>query len=354
MLMDQDQKTALDPRWQAVMSRDRSADGTFVYAVRTTGVYCRPSCASRRANPRNVGFFASPDAAEAQGFRPCLRCNPRGQSPAQANAVLVAAACRMIEEAEEMPSTEDLARRIGLSTFHFHRQFKAVTGMTPRRYGAAHRAARVRDALASGASVTAAIHEAGFGSASRFYDGADSAIGMAASAFRKGGEDAVIRFALAQSALGAILVASTDRGICAISMGDDPEPLLAELQDRFPKAQLIGGDDAFEALVARVVAFVEAPGQGLDLPLDIRGTAFQQRVWQALRDIRAGETVSYAELAARIGSPAAVRAVAGACAANKLAVVIPCHRVVRNDGALSGYRWGVERKRELLDREATP
>jgi len=352
MFMHQDQNTALDPRWQTVLRRDKEADGTFVYAVRSTGVYCRPSCASRRANPENVSFFPSPEAAEAQGFRPCLRCHPRGQSPAEASAALIAAACRMIEESEEMPSTEDLARRIGLSPFHFHRQFKALTGMTPRGYGAAHRGGRLREALASGASVTAAIHEAGFGSASRFYEAADSVIGMSPSAFRKGGAKAEIRFALAQCSLGAILVASTEKGLCAISLGDEPEPLLIELQNRFPQARLIGGDAAFEALVARVVAFVEAPGTGLDLPLDIRGTAFQQRVWQALRDIRAGETVSYAELAARIGDPKAVRAVAGACAANTLAVAIPCHRVVRSDGAISGYRWGVARKREILDREA--
>ncbi|HWL57033.1 MAG TPA: bifunctional DNA-binding transcriptional regulator/O6-methylguanine-DNA methyltransferase Ada [Paracoccus sp. (in: a-proteobacteria)] len=352
MFMHQDQNTALDPRWQTVLRRDRDADGTFVYAVRSTGVYCRPSCASRRAKPENVSFFPSPEAAEAQGFRPCLRCHPRGQSPAEANAALIAAACRMIEESEEVPSTEALARRIGLSTFHFHRQFKALTGLTPRGYASAHRGGRLREALASGASVTAAIHEAGFGSASRFYETAESVIGMSPSAFRKGGAEAEIRFALAQCSLGAILVASTEKGLCAISLGDEPEPLLIELQNRFPQARLIGGDAAFEALVARVVAFVEAPGTGLDLPLDIRGTAFQQRVWQALRDIRAGETVSYAELAARIGDPKAVRAVAGACAANTLAVAIPCHRVVRSDGAISGYRWGVARKREILDREA--
>ena len=352
MFMHQDQNTALDPRWQTVLRRDRDADGSFVYAVRSTGVYCRPSCASRRAKPENVSFFPSPEAAEAQGFRPCLRCHPRGQSPAEANAALIAAACRMIEESEEAPSTEALAHRIGLSTFHFHRQFKALTGLTPRGYASAYRGGRLREALASGASVTAAIHEAGFGSASRFYETAESVIGMSPTAFRKGGAEAEIRFALAQCSLGAILVASTEKGLCAISLGDEPEPLLIELQNRFPQARLIGGDAAFEALVARVVAFVEAPGTGLDLPLDIRGTAFQQRVWQALRDIRAGETVSYAELAARIGDPKAVRAVAGACAANTLAVAIPCHRVVRSDGAISGYRWGVARKREILDREA--
>ncbi|MTH76999.1 bifunctional DNA-binding transcriptional regulator/O6-methylguanine-DNA methyltransferase Ada [Paracoccus aestuariivivens] len=350
--MKQDQNTAMDPRWLAVLARDPAADEQFVYAVRTTGVYCRPSCPSRRAKPENVAFFVSPDKAEAAGFRPCLRCHPRGQSLAQANAALIAAACRMIETAEEAPSTGDLARRIGLSHFHFHRQFKAVTGMTPRAYAVAFRAGRVRKALDDEASVTAAIHRAGYSSNSRFYETSDRIIGMTPQTYRKGGHDAEIRFALAQTALGAILVASTEKGVCAISLGDAPEPLLQELQDRFPNAKMIGADAEYEALIARVVAFVENPAIGIDLPLDIRGTAFQQRVWQALRDLPVGETVSYAELASKIGDPKAVRAVAGACAANKIAVAIPCHRVVRTDGSLSGYRWGIARKAELLRREA--
>lgn len=352
MLMSQDQSAATDPRWQAVLQRDADADGRFVYAVRTTGVYCRPSCPSRRALLQNVEFFGDADAAEAAGFRPCLRCHPRGQSSAQANAALIAEACRMIEAAEEPPRTDELAARIGLSRFHFHRQFKAFTGMTPQAYARAHRAGRLRAGLGQGASVTAAIHEAGFNSSSRFYAASDAILGMAPRSFRKGGQDAQIRFAIAQCSLGAILVASTDKGVCAISLGDSPEPLLAELQDRFPNASLIGGDAEYEAMVARILALIEAPGTGLDLPLDIRGTAFQQRVWQALLQVKPGETVSYAQLAQRIGAPSAHRAVAAACAANTLAVAIPCHRVVRTDGALSGYRWGVERKRELLRREA--
>lgn len=351
MLMDQDQNAASDPRWQAVLDRDAGADGRFVYAVRTTGVYCRPSCPSRHARRENVGFYPSEDAAEAAGFRPCLRCHPRGQSCTQANAALIAEACRMIEVAEEPPATPDLARRIGLSQYHFHRQFKALTGLTPRAYGRAHRAKRLREGLGDTASVTQAIHAAGFNSSSRFYASSKEILGMTPTAFRKGGTDTQIRFALGQCGLGAILVASSDNGVCAISLGDDPAVLLAELQDGFPKAQLIGDDPAYQQLVAQVVGFVEAPQTGLDLPLDIRGTAFQQRVWLALRDIPPGQTVSYAELAQRIGNPSATRAVAGACAANTLAVAIPCHRVVRSDGALSGYRWGVARKRDLLRRE---
>ncbi|WP_018001330.1 bifunctional DNA-binding transcriptional regulator/O6-methylguanine-DNA methyltransferase Ada [Paracoccus sp. N5] len=344
--------TAKDPRWQRVLARDAGADGRFVYAVRTTGVYCRPSCPARRAKPENVGFFPDPAAAEAAGFRPCRRCNPRGAGLAEANAALVTAACRLIEAAETPPSLDALAEAAGLSRFHFHRLFKAQTGLTPREYAGAHRAGRLRARLEDGDSVTGALYEAGFNSNSRFYETAGALLGMAPSAYRKGGAGAEIRFALAQCALGALLVAQSRQGICAIALGDTPEALLRDFQDRFPAAQLIGGDAEFEAVVARVVGFVEAPGIGLDLPLDIRGTAFQQRVWQALRQIPPGSTASYAEIAARIGAPAATRAVAQACGANRLAVAIPCHRVVRSDGGLSGYRWGVARKQALLDREA--
>lgn len=343
--------TTDDPRWQRVLARDRGADGSFVFAVRTTGIYCRPSCPARHARPENVTFHPSPEAAEAAGFRPCLRCQPRGPAPASIDAVRIATACRMIEEAETPPPLDDLAMAAGLSRFHFHRQFKAATGLTPRAYGRAHRDGRLRAHLADGASVTRAIYEAGFNSSSRFYDGAGAMLGMTASAYRKGGAGAEIRFALGQTSLGAILVGQSRQGICAIALGDDPETLLREFQDRFPRATLIGADAAFEALVARVVAMVERPALGLDLPLDIRGTAFQSRVWQALRQIPPGATASYAEVAAAMGLPRAARAVAQACAANELAIAIPCHRVVRSDGGLSGYRWGVARKRALLERE---
>jgi AraC family transcriptional regulator, regulatory protein of adaptative response / methylated-DNA-[protein]-cysteine methyltransferase len=338
--------------WQALVERDPAYDGRFVYSVKSTGVYCRPNCPSRLAKRENVAFHTSCAEAEAAGFRPCQRCRPNEASQAEHYASLVADACRRIEEAEELPTLEGLATAAGISPFHFHRIFKSVTGITPRAYGAAHRANRIRGQLADGAgSVTEAIYDAGFGSNSRFYETSNAVLGMTPTAFRKGGADADITFAVGECSLGSILVARSAKGICAILLGDDPEALMGELEDRFPKARLIGGDNAFEALVAKVVGFVEAPALGLGLPLDMRGTAFQQRVWQALRDIPAGQTLSYSEVAQRIGAPHAARAVAQACAANALAVAIPCHRVVRIDGALSGYRWGVERKQALIERE---
>jgi AraC family transcriptional regulator of adaptative response/methylated-DNA-[protein]-cysteine methyltransferase len=266
----------------------------------------------------------------------------------------VAAVCRLIENADEVPPLAELARAAGLSAWHFHRVFKATTGLTPTEYAAAQRTRRVRERLPSSRSVTDAIYESGFSSSGRFYEHADAMLGMTPTAYRAGGAATRIRFAVGQSSLGAILVAATERGICAIFLGDDPDELLRQLQDRFPRADLVGGEAAFERLVARVVGFVEAPAVGLDLPLDVRGTAFQQRVWRALSAIPAGSTTSYAEVARRIGAPRSVRAVARAIADNPIAVAIPCHRVVASDGALTGYRWGIARKRALLDREAPP
>jgi len=341
-----------DARWRALCDRDPAADGTFFYAVRTTGVYCRPSCGARRPNRENVAFYDSREAARRAGFRPCKRCRPDAPVPGAEQAAMIAKACRMIESAESEPSLESLAGAAGMSRFHFHRVFKAATGVTPKAYAAARRAERLRSELQRSDTVTEAAYGAGFNSSGRFYAASKPMLGMHPKAFRAGGKDAVIRFALGQCSLGAILVAATERGVCAISLGDDPEALLRELQDRFPKAEMIGGDRDFEQLVAKVVGFIEQPTQSVDLPLDIRGTAFQQRVWAALARIPAGKTLSYSELARHVGMPSAVRAVASACAANKLAVAIPCHRVLRNDGALSGYRWGVARKRALLDREA--
>jgi AraC family transcriptional regulator of adaptative response/methylated-DNA-[protein]-cysteine methyltransferase len=339
-----------DTRWAAVVARDPEAD--FFYSVRTTGVYCRPACAARLARRENVAFHATPAEAEAAGFRPCKRCKPTEAPLAERYAGTVATACRTIEAAETPPSLDDLARTAGLSPHHFHRVFKAVAGVTPGAYAKAHRAARVRQELGRAGTVTEAIYDAGFNSGGRFYETSTQVLGMTPTRFRKGGEATTIRFAVGQCSLGAILAAATDKGVCAILMGDDPDALVRDLQDRFPRAELVGGDAAFEATMAQVVGLVEQPRAGLDLPLDVRGTAFQQRVWQALTEIQAGRTASYADIAERIGQPRAVRAVAQACAANALAVAIPCHRVVRNDGALSGYRWGVERKRALLEREA--
>ena len=341
-----------DARWAAVTTRDKDADGQFFFSVRTTGVYCRPSCGARPPRRENVAFHLTPADAEVAGFRACKRCKPTEPPLAERYAETVAQACRTIEAAETPPSLADLADAAGLSTFHFHRIFKAVAGVTPKAYADAHRGKRVREELARSGTVTEAIYDAGFNSGGRFYEQSAQVLGMTPTRFRKGGAQTTIRFAIGQCSLGAILVASTDQGVCAILLGDDPDALARDLQDRFPKAELIGADATFEALVAKVVGFVEQPGLGLDLPLDIRGTAFQQRVWEALRQVAAGATASYADIAERIGAPKAVRAVAQACAANNLAVAIPCHRVVRSDGALSGYAWGVERKRALLDREA--
>ena len=339
-------------RWAAVERRDRGADGAFYYSVRTTGVYCRPSCAARLARRENVRFHASCEEAEAAGFRPCKRCRPNEAALAVRRAAAVAKACRLIETAEEMPNLDALAGSAGMSRFHFHRVFRTITGVTPKVYAAAHRARRVREALPQSSTVTEAIYGAGFNSSGRFYAKSEQVLGMTPTRFRSGGSGAAIRFAVGECSLGSILVAATDKGVCAILLGDKPEALVRELEDRFPRATLIGGDEDFEQWVAKVIGFVEAPALGLDLPLDVRGTAFQQRVWQALRKIPAGATVTYSEVAQRIGAPKAVRAVGQACASNAIAVAIPCHRVVRNDGSLSGYRWGVERKRALLDREA--
>jgi AraC family transcriptional regulator of adaptative response/methylated-DNA-[protein]-cysteine methyltransferase len=341
-----------DPRWARIIARDRTADGLLWYSVVTTGVYCRASCPSRRANPKNVQLHDTFEAAKATGFRPCRRCNPDGSSIAGKNAAIVARACRLIEENEEIPALNDLAKAVRRSPSHFHRLFKATTGLTPKEYAAARRAARVRESLEAGHSVTEAIYSAGFNSSGRFYESSSSILGMTPTQYRSGGANEEIRFAVGQSSLGAILVASSTKGVAAILLGDDPHALVRNLQDRFPKARLIGGDNEYEALVARVIGFVEAPEIGLDLPLDVRGTAFQQRVWRALTEIPVGQTVSYTELARRIGEAKSVRGVAGACAANNLAVAIPCHRVVRSDGSLSGYAWGIERKRVLLDKEA--
>ena len=339
-------------RWTAVTTRDCSADGHFFYSVSTTGVYCRPSCPSRQARREHVRFHTTIADAERAGYRACKRCRPAEPALAEQRAAAVAAACRLIEQADEVPDLDALATAAGMSRFHFHRIFKSVTGVTPKAYAAAHRAERVRDELRQRATVTDALYGAGFNSNGRFYAAASAVLGMTPTRFRAGGAGESIHFAVGECSLGSVLVAATDKGVCAITLGDDPESLVRDLQDRFAKARLVGGDAGFEQLVAKVVGLVEAPAVAIDLPLDVRGTAFQQRVWQALRKIPAGSTASYADIARRLGTPNAVRAVAQACGANPVAIAIPCHRVVRRDGELSGYRWGVERKRALLDREA--
>jgi AraC family transcriptional regulator, regulatory protein of adaptative response / methylated-DNA-[protein]-cysteine methyltransferase len=347
-----DNGIGVDPRWRAVMLRESEADERFFYSVRTTGVYCRPSCPSRRPRPENVSFHETREEAERLGFRPCRRCRPDRPTLASQHAKKVAEACRVIEGAEEKVDLKTLALRVGMSAWHFHRVFKLITGITPKEYEMAYRSKRVRRELNGDGTITEAILESGFNSSSRFYEKSDEVLGMTPREYRRGGGKSVIRFALGECSLGSILVAQTERGICAILLGDDPEELLRDLEDCFPRAQLIGGDSEFEKTVAMVVGLVESPGRDAGLPLDIGGTAFQRRVWRALQAIPVGTTASYAEIAERIGSPQSMRAVAQACAANAIAIAIPCHRVVRSDGGLSGYRWGVERKRTLLDREA--
>lgn len=344
-------ETEDDARWAAVVARDKAADDRFVYAVATTGVYCRPSCPSRRALRSNVQFYHTCDEAETAGFRPCKRCRPDEEANERLAAEKVAEICRLIETSEEEPRLAELAQAAQLSPSHFHRLFKKIVGVTPKAYAEAHRHDRVRHTLKHSASVTAAIHEAGYNASGRFYETSSEILGMAPKAFRAGGRDARITFAIGTCSLGSILVAATDKGICAILLGDEPEPLLRDLHERFSNAELTGGDRKFERLVAKVIALVDAPPGLFDLPLDIRGTAFQHRVWQALRAIPAGTTASYADIAAAIGAPKAVRAVASACAANAIAVAVPCHRVVRTDGSLSGYRWGLARKRALIEKE---
>jgi AraC family transcriptional regulator of adaptative response/methylated-DNA-[protein]-cysteine methyltransferase len=340
-----------DDRWQAVVHRDRCADGEFVYSVKTTGVYCRPSCAARLARRENVQFHATARDAERAGFRPCKRCKPGNPSVDSEHSAAVAKACKLIVEADDAPNLQTLASAVDMSPSHFHRVFKSLTGVTPKAYANAHRARRVREALSRGGSVTSAIYRGGFNSSARFYETSNRLLGMKPAAFRAGGDGATIRFAIGQCSLGAILVATSELGICSIALGDDPESLVRELQDRFPKATFIGGDRGFEQVVARVVAFVDDPSIGLNLPLDIRGTAFQQRVWQKLCEIPCGETRTYSQVARDLGDTNATRAVAHACATNPIAVAIPCHRVVRMNGSLSGYRWGIERKAKLLNAE---
>lgn len=345
--------TVNDPRWTSVVARDPKVDGKFYYSVKTTGVYCHPSCAARLARPENVRFHNTREEAERAGFRPCNRCKPNQPSLAEQSAARVTKACRIIEEAETAPSLKYLAAQVGVSAHHFHRIFKRLTGLTPKKYATAHREKRIRHELGRSGTVTEAIFAAGYNSSGRFYEKSNKILGMAPTHYRTGGANTEIRFAIGECSLGAILVAQSDRGgICAILLDDDPEKLVHDLEDQFPRAKLIGGDAQFEQLIAKVVGFVEAPSTGLNLPLDVRGTVFQQRVWQALCEIPVGSTASYTDIAKRIGAPKSARAVARSCAANTLAVAIPCHRVVRSDGNLSGYRWGVERKRTLLKKEA--
>lgn len=340
-----------DDRWLAVMARDPAADNQFVFAVQTTGIFCRPSCRARHALRKNVVFYPDSHHAEQAGFRPCKRCLPDRADPQAHKIAKVEKACRLLEQ-EQLLTLDALAEQVGMSAFHFHRLFKSVTGMTPKGWQQAARARRLRSALRQGENITDSVLAAGFPDSSTFYRKADETLGMTAKQYRNGASNVTVRFAVTDCELGRCLVAESERGICAILLGDNDDTLIAELRALFPLAQSESADGEFRARIDRVISSLMHHDKALELPLDIRGTAFQQQVWQALRAIPCGETASYQQIAKVIGKPNAVRAVASACAANKLAIVIPCHRVVRRDGALSGYRWGVERKAQLLKREA--
>ncbi len=337
-----------DLRWNAVLGRDHALDGEFVYAVRTTGVYCRPSCPSRRSKRENTVFFATPVEAEQTGYRECLRCRPTQPSVEERRVQAVRAACAVIDAAEQAPGLSELAATVGLSPSHLHRQFKRLVGVTPREYAAGKRVARLQDGLHTGRTVADAIFAAGYGSGSRVYETAKRTLGMTPGQYRDGGRNLTIEFTVTHSSLGRMLVAATDQGVCCIEFGTSKKALQQSLTKRFPAARVKENDDDLRQWVADITAFIQTPKLGLRLPLDVQGTAFQQRVWKALQDIPAGRTASYRDVAAAIGQPTAHRAVASACSANKLAVAIPCHRVVRTDGKLGGYRWGLERKRQLL------
>jgi len=340
-----------DQCWAAVVAHDATQDSHFFYSVKTTGVYCRPGCASRQPRRENVAFYETSAAAEAAGFRPCKRCRPNEGSQADRHIAAIGRACDLIRARDELPSLAELADAAGISRFHFHRVFKQITGATPGEWGKAHRLGRFADRLDAGEGIAEAAYGAGFGASSRAYEAAPNGLGMTPAARRRGGRGERIRYTIVSTWLGWAIVAATERGICMTALADSRAALESDLRRRFPSADLLPADAALAGWAERVVRYITRPGDALDLPLDIRGTAFQARVWRALQKIPPGKTATYSEIAAALGQPQSVRAVAQACASNKLAVVVPCHRVVRRDGDLAGYRWGIERKRALLDRE---
>ena len=340
-----------DARYEAIRARDPRAEGQFFYSVATTGVYCRPTCAARLALRHNVRFHDTPEQAERAGFRPCKRCRPRELSQAQRHLRLVEQARALLESSEIPVRLSELAANAELSPYHFHRLFRRHVGMTPQQYGAACRLRRFGQAVREEATVTAAIYEAGYSSSSRFYEASSGALGMTPSALRRGGQGLQMRAAIRSCSLGLVLVAATDRGVCLVAFEDRRDVLERELRARFPRATVLPSDAGLDGLAAQMVKLIDGAGVAADIPLDLLGTAFQQKVWRALREVPRGTTVTYSELARRIGAPAAVRAVGTACGANPVAVAVPCHRALRGDGGLGGYRWGLQRKRALLDRE---
>ncbi len=341
-------ETKTQSQWQQVLERDARQDGRFVFAVRTTGIYCRPSCPSRRPSRTSVEFFAGPNDAERAGYRACLRCRP---TEIAAQAQYVARARQVLDRAEEPVTLAELSRQVGLSSFHLQRLFKRVTGLSPREYQAARRMSQVKSGLRQGESVTTALYNAGFGSPSRLYEKAPQQLGMTPGEYRRGGAGTNITFAIIPTELGRMLVAATERGLCAVRFGDTVTELERGLRSEFHAARLLRDDAGMERLVGTLLALIRGENVTIDLPLDVRATAFQMKVWEKLRQIPTGETRSYSDIAREIGNPSAVRAVARACAANPVALAVPCHRVVRSNGDLSGYRWGIERKEKLLARE---
>jgi AraC family transcriptional regulator, regulatory protein of adaptative response / methylated-DNA-[protein]-cysteine methyltransferase len=338
-------------RWYAIVQREQDADGSFFYGVKTTGVFCRPGCPSRLPNRENVEFFSNSREAQSAGYRPCMRCNPSSNSKNEEKEQIIIQACRSIVQSNGPLKLRDLAEGAGISPYHFHRLFKKIVGITPKQYASSHQADRFRECLKSSRSITDAIYCAGFSSSSGAYSKKRDHLAMKPGDYRAGGAGIIIHYGLAQCNFGWLIVAITDRGICAVEFGDDPAVLPQQVQSRFPKAHLEQAGSGFVDLIRDVVEFVNAPQESFNLPLDIRGTAFQQKVWSVLRHIKPGQTLSYTDVAENIGKPTAVRAVATACASNKLAVVIPCHRVISKDGTISSYRWGIERKKRLLESE---
>ncbi len=340
--------------WRAIQEHDAGFDGQFVYGVRTTGIYCRPSCPARRPQRKNIEIFPDPSAAEEKGYRPCQRCHPHLSQPPEPQQDLIVRVCRYLDEPrDKLPTLGELAQHFSISPFHLQRTFKRLVGVSPRQYADAQRQARLKAELQQGERILDAAYGAGYGSTSTFYEQSARSLGMSPVTYRRGGEGMAIRYAIVPCRLGQLLVAATERGVCKISLGDTEADLRADLEGEFPQAERQSGVEALQDHIAAILAFLDGTRTRLDLPLDIQATVFQRRVWEALRQIPYGATRSYGEIAEIIGEPGAARAVAQACARNPVALAIPCHRVTQAGGNLSGYRWGVPRKRALLEREAS-
>lgn len=338
-------------RWRAVEERDPMAEGAFVLAVTSTGIFCRPTCPAKRPHRDRVEFYNTPSEARRAGYRACLRCKPEDESYGRRHADAIARASSLIRESETMPTLGELAKATNLSVFHFHRLFRRALGVTPRQFRAQIMVEKAKQSMRSGDSVTSAIYDAGFSSNGRFYEAASARLGMKARKIGAGGADESIRFIVRRCSLGFVLVAATEKGICEVWLGDDTDSLAKRLREVYAKARIASRDPIMNDLVKKVVSLVETPDKPVKLPLDLHGTAFEMRVWNALRRIPIGKTKTYGEIAAAIGHPGASRAVGRACALNHVAVVVPCHRAIGKDKSLRGYRWGLERKRKLLDRE---